>query len=102
MDGMHHILAGFKALFTENMIVNIDVARRSAGGAGFSSNTGLTELFQNAAPLPTYEGDNTVMLGQATRYLVKLLKKAKNNQQLPFPFEYLNKMPDTLSRKNRA
>lgn len=102
MDVMHHILAGMKAWFTENMMVNIDVARRSAGGAGFSANTGLTELFQNASPLPTYEGDNTVMLGQATRYLAKLLKKAKNNQQLSFPFTYLNKMPDTLSRKNRA
>lgn len=42
------------------------------------------------------------MLGQAVRYLTKLVQKVKKGQTLPFPFEYLNKMPDTLSRKNRA
>ena len=63
MDNMHHILAGIKAYFTDTLMVNIEQARRSAGGAGFSSNSGFTEIFQFSAPMPTYEGDNTVMLG---------------------------------------
>jgi acyl-CoA oxidase len=92
MDSMHHVLAGLKALFSEQLMVNIDAARRACGGAGFSSNSGFTEIYQNAAPVPTYEGDNTVMMGQAVRYLTKLVKKAKKNEKLPFPFEYLNSM----------
>jgi len=102
MDAMHHILAGLKAQFTADLMVQLDKARTACGGAGFASNTGFTELYQNASPMPTYEGENTVMLGQAVRYLVKLYKKAKKGEKLPFPFTYLNRMADTLSRKGRA
>ena len=76
MDVNHHILAGFKGLFTEDAYANVDIARKSTGGAGYQTSSGFTELFRNVSPLPTYEGDNTVMLGQASRYLVKLVNKA--------------------------
>lgn len=102
MDKNHHILSGFKGLFTDDMYRNVDVARRSTGGAGFSTASGFTTLFRNSSPMPTYEGDNTVMLGQASRYLMKLVAKAKKNQKLPFPFSYLNQMQETLSLKNQA
>ena len=62
MDGMHHVLAGFKALMTDSMIANVETARRACGGAGYASNSGFTELYQNVSPMPTYEGENTVML----------------------------------------
>ena len=52
--------------------------------------------------MPTYEGENTVMLLQAVRYLSKLIKKVDKGEKLQFPFQYLNAMPETLSRKNRA
>ena len=63
MEINHHILAGFKGLFTDDMYRNIEVARRSTGGAGYSSASGFTNIFRNASPYPTLEGDNTVMLG---------------------------------------
>ena len=63
MDPMHHILSGLKSTFTESMIINIEQARRSCGGAGYTSNSGFTELSHNSSPMPTYEGDNVVMLG---------------------------------------
>lgn len=63
MDQNHHILAGFKGNFTEQMVGNVDVARRSTGGAGYTAASGFTELYRNVSPMPTYEGDNTVMLG---------------------------------------
>ena len=92
MEYNHHILAGFKGNMTDDMYRNIDIARRSTGGAGYSSASAFTVLFRNASPMPTYEGDNTVMLGQASRYLIKLVTKANKKQNLPFPFDYLNKM----------
>ena len=99
---MHHVLSGFKALMTDSMIANVETARRACGGAGYTSNSGFTELYQNVSPMPTYEGENTVMLLQAARYLIKLTKKVGKGEKLPFPFQYLNDIRETLSRKNRA
>ena len=76
MDMLHHILAGFKASFSENLLENIDAARRCCGGAGFAGNSGFAEIWQDCSPLPTYEGENTVMMLQASRYLFKLVKKS--------------------------
>lgn len=76
MDINHHLLAGFKALFSEEYLNFSETVRKTCGGAGFASNSGFTNLYHMHVPLITYEGDNTVMLLQATRYLMKLIKKA--------------------------
>lgn len=76
MDSSHHILSGFKALFSHQALSDVEEARRCCGGAGYQSNSGFTNLFGGVSPVPTYEGDNTVMLGQASRFLIKLLKAA--------------------------
>jgi len=39
-----------------------DTARRACGGAGYQSGSGFSEIFSQGSPIPTYEGDNTVML----------------------------------------
>ena len=75
---------------SEEYIKNIEQARVACGGAGFASFSGFTDLFQNHAPVPTYEGDNTVMLGQACKYLFKLVKQAqKGGKQFSFPYTYI-------------
>lgn len=58
------------------MIEDIESARRVCGGAGYQSRAGFTQLHSTTSPFPTFEGDNVVMLGQASRYLFKLVKKA--------------------------
>jgi hypothetical protein len=94
MDFNHHLLSGFKALFSEEAINMIDVCRRSCGGAGFHAFSGFTEIYQNHSPIPTYEGDNIVMSLQASRYIFKLFKAAKKGTKLSFPFEYINQIPE--------
>lgn len=89
MDKVHHILSGFKSLFTAQGCLDVEEARRMCGGAGYQSNSGFTQLFSNLSPMPTYEGDNTVMMGQASRYLMKLVKKVSEGKKLAFPFIYL-------------
>ena len=61
MDSTHHLLAGFKAMITDETTKMIEVARMACGGAGFGSFAGFTDAFQNKSPEATYEGDNTVM-----------------------------------------
>lgn len=99
---MHHLLAGLKAQFSDSMMVTFDKARRSCGGAGYQSNSGLTELFHAASPIQTYEGDNTVMLLQSARFVFKLVKKAGKDQKLPYPFEYIGNGPKLLSIKGKG
>ena len=62
MDVLHHLLAGFKSYYSEEVLSGIERCRRSTGGAGYGSFTGFTELHSLATPVPTYEGDNTVMM----------------------------------------
>jgi len=74
MDVTHHLLAGFKASLSDEMMIVTEKCRRSCGGAGYASMSGFTDLLANISPTPTYEGDNIVMLGQASRYVFKLIK----------------------------
>jgi hypothetical protein len=45
MDSMHHILAGFKAIYTDETVKMIEQSRMACGGAGFGSFTGFTDAF---------------------------------------------------------
>ena len=74
MDKLHHILAGFKAQYTEEMMAGVEIARKSCGGAGYQTSSGFTALMGNCNPFPIFEGDNIVMLSQASRYVLKLVK----------------------------
>ena len=76
MEQMHHILSGFKVIFTNSIVIDVEEARRTCGGAGYQSNSGFTSLHAMMSGSTTAEGDNTVMLGQASRYLVKLFERA--------------------------
>jgi len=62
LDVMHHLLAGYKAIFSDRIVAMVEIARKSCGGAGYSAWSGFPNLFFNTSPVPTYEGDNTVML----------------------------------------
>ena len=99
---MHHLLSGLKAQISEHQIMTVEKARRQCGGAGYQSNSGFTELFSQFSPIPTYEGDNTVMLLQSSRYVFKLVKRAAKDKTLPYPFEYISKGTELLSIKGRG
>jgi len=62
MDVLHHLLAGFKAYYSEEVLLGCEKCRRSAGGAGYASFTGFKEIHSQTSPLVTFEGDNTVMM----------------------------------------
>lgn len=102
LDASHHIFAGMKAMLTYIVEEDSHTARRACGGAGYQSNSGFTQIYGQVSPYPTFEGDNTVMLGQSVRYLQKLFQKVSSGKKVPFPFAYLNKIQETLSLRNQA
>lgn len=102
MDSTHHLLAGFKAMITDEKLKMIEVARMACGGAGFASFAGFTDAFQNTSPEATYEGDNTVMLGQASRFLFKIVGRVEKGHKLEFPYSYLNKISQVLQLQDKV
>lgn len=102
MDSTHHLLSGFKAMMTDETIKMIEVARTACGGAGFAGFAGFTDAFQNKSPDSTFEGDNTVMLGQASRFLFKVIKRVEQGHKLEFPYSYLNNISQALKLQDKV
>jgi acyl-CoA oxidase len=99
MDESHHFLSGFKSLFTDWAYQAIEESRISCGGAGFLKWAGFAEHHNFYSPMQTFEGDNTVMLQQSSRYLFKLIKKHYKGKKVESPFEYIAEIDTVLSDK---
>lgn len=78
--------AGFKAVLSRIAYDGIDSCRQACGGAGFSAHSGLPTIQVDFAPNTTYEGDNTVMLQQAARLIMKTWKKIHQGKGKPTGF----------------
>ncbi|XP_029359046.1 peroxisomal acyl-coenzyme A oxidase 1 isoform X5 [Echeneis naucrates] len=87
---LHALSAGLKAFTTWAANSGIEVCRMSCGGHGYSRSSALPDIYVNFTPACTYEGENTVMMLQTARYLVKSYQRAKNGQQLSGSVSYLN------------
>jgi len=79
--------------------LDVEEARRTCGGAGYQSNAGFTSLFSAVSPIPTYEGENNVMMGQASRYLIKQFKKVSEGKKSELPLHILEQHSSDLGDK---
>ncbi|GMJ15075.1 acyl-CoA oxidase 1 [Hibiscus trionum] len=68
---VHACTAGLKSITTSATADAIEECRKLCGGHGYLSSSGLPELFAVYIPACTYEGDNTVLLLQVGRFLMK-------------------------------
>uniref|UniRef100_A0A8C5H268 Acyl-coenzyme A oxidase n=1 Tax=Gouania willdenowi TaxID=441366 RepID=A0A8C5H268_GOUWI len=87
---LHALSAGLKAFTTWAANSGIEVCRMSCGGHGYSRSSALPDIYVNFTPTCTYEGENTVMMLQTARYLVKSYRQAKEGRQLSGMVSYLN------------
>ncbi|XP_044046423.1 peroxisomal acyl-coenzyme A oxidase 1 isoform X2 [Siniperca chuatsi] len=87
---LHALSAGLKAFTTWATNSGIEVCRMSCGGHGYSRSSALPDIYVEFTPTCTYEGENTVMMLQTARYLVKSYRQAKAGQQLSGIVSYLN------------
>jgi acyl-CoA oxidase len=77
LPDVHATSSGLKAFCTWATHYGIDTCRQACGGHGYSSYSRLPQLFADFAVMCTWEGDNTVMALQTSRYLIKCLERAK-------------------------
>uniref|UniRef100_A0A1A8J0P6 Acyl-coenzyme A oxidase n=1 Tax=Nothobranchius kuhntae TaxID=321403 RepID=A0A1A8J0P6_NOTKU len=87
---LHALSAGLKAFTTWVANSGIEVCRMSCGGHGYSRSSALPDIYVAFTPTCTYEGENTVMMLQTARYLVKSYRQAQEGQQLSGIVSYLN------------
>ncbi|XP_034425459.1 peroxisomal acyl-coenzyme A oxidase 1 isoform X2 [Hippoglossus hippoglossus] len=87
---LHALSAGLKAFTTWATNSAIEVCRMSCGGHGYSRSSALPDIYVDFTPTCTYEGENTVMMLQTARYLLKSYRQAKDGQQLSGIVSYLS------------
>ncbi|XP_072539506.1 peroxisomal acyl-coenzyme A oxidase 1 isoform X2 [Salminus brasiliensis] len=87
---LHALAAGLKAFTTWNANTGIEVCRMACGGHGYSRSSSLPDIYVTFTATCTYEGENTVMMLQTARYLVKSYRQAREGQQLSGIVSYLN------------
>uniref|UniRef100_A0A3Q3KRE5 Acyl-coenzyme A oxidase n=1 Tax=Monopterus albus TaxID=43700 RepID=A0A3Q3KRE5_MONAL len=90
MPELHALSAGLKAFTTWATNAAIEVCRMSCGGHGYSCSSALPDIYVGFTPSCTYEGENTVMMLQTARYLVKSYQQVKAGKQLSGIVSYLN------------
>ncbi|KAG7491652.1 hypothetical protein MATL_G00006290 [Megalops atlanticus] len=93
---LHALSAGLKAFTTWVASAGIEVCRMACGGHGYSRCSSLPDIYVTFTPTCTYEGENTVMMLQTARYLVKSYTQASAGQQLSGMVSYLNKPESRL------
>lgn len=77
---MHAITSGLKALVTRTQVLDLETARRSMGGHGYSGYAGLGRLYAEYVPSVTYEGDNFVLDLQVARSALKSYKGIRSSK----------------------
>ena len=76
----HILLSGAKAIGTWWVNSALFVCMQSCGGHGYSVFSGIPHLIQNYAPNSILEGENTILLMQVGRYLLKNYKNLKKGK----------------------
>ena len=102
LDLAHHLSAGYKACYTKITYEGIDLLRQSCGGAGFSAWSGLPTIQTDYAPNTTFEGDNTVLLQQCAKFIIKNTKNIQRGFKPTGVFSYFNEFETLLSLKCTA
>ncbi|XP_060095396.1 peroxisomal acyl-coenzyme A oxidase 2 [Heteronotia binoei] len=87
---LHALASGFKVIATDFSSAGVEICRRACGGHGYSLLSGLPSLYTRLVASCTYEGENTVLLLQTARFLIKCFGMAKAGHPLPSSVAYLS------------
>ncbi len=102
LDGLaslHAISCCLKAVCTNETTQAVQNLRLACGGHGFLVSSGFSDIFKFVTAAQTYEGENTVLLLQTARYLIKSWSQALKGEPLPESVEYLKNYVNDSGRK---
>jgi acyl-CoA oxidase len=73
LPDLHNLSAGLKAFTTWLTHTGIESCRQACGGHGYSAYNGFAQMLNDFAVQQTWDGDNTVLTQQTSRYLLKTI-----------------------------
>ncbi|XP_004530468.1 probable peroxisomal acyl-coenzyme A oxidase 1 [Ceratitis capitata] len=86
---MHALSCCLKAITSADSAAAVEVCRLSCGGHGYMDCSNFPTIYGMTTAVCTYEGENTVMLLQTSRYLVKVYAQALNGETLVPTVHYI-------------
>lgn len=86
---MHALSCCLKAVTSMDAVVGVETCRLACGGHGYLASSGFPGLTGYVAMSRAFEGENTVMLLQTSRFLVKSWKNAVAGKPLTPTVKYL-------------
>ncbi|XP_033647696.1 peroxisomal acyl-coenzyme A oxidase 1-like [Asterias rubens] len=86
---LHALCCGLKSFTTGTAVGFIESVRLACGGHGYLLSSGIPYTYSRTAGGCTYEGENTVMMLQVARYLLKSAYSAQNGIVLAESVAYL-------------
>uniref|UniRef100_A0A8B9T5M8 Acyl-coenzyme A oxidase n=1 Tax=Anas platyrhynchos TaxID=8839 RepID=A0A8B9T5M8_ANAPL len=87
---LHALTAGLKAFTSWTANAGIEECRMACGGHGYSRCSGIPDIYVTFTPSCTYEGENTVMMLQTARFLIKSYNQVIAGQRVSGMVSYLN------------
>ncbi|XP_042558539.1 peroxisomal acyl-coenzyme A oxidase 1 isoform X2 [Dipodomys spectabilis] len=90
---LHALTAGLKAFTTWRANAGIEECRMACGGHGYSHCSGIPNIYVTFTPACTFEGENTVMLLQMARFLMKSYNQVISGKLVCGTVSYLNDLP---------
>uniref|UniRef100_A0AAG5DQ63 Acyl-coenzyme A oxidase n=1 Tax=Anopheles atroparvus TaxID=41427 RepID=A0AAG5DQ63_ANOAO len=95
---LHAVACCLKAITTADAATGVEVCRLACGGHGYMTCSNFYGTYGMVTAACTYEGENTVLLLQTARYLLKAWLQAQRGQELVPTVQYLARF---LSSNNR-
>lgn len=89
LQELHILSCIMKVLCTNDACEGIERLRMSCGGHGYLTATNIGNIYGNAVAAITYEGENTVLLLQIGRFLMKQCKLLQEGKKLVPSMQYL-------------
>lgn len=86
---MHAMTCCLKAVTTADAAAGVETCRLACGGHGYMASSNFSINYGLVTAASTYEGENTVLLLQTARYLIKAWNAAVSGQSLTPTVEYL-------------
>lgn len=95
---LHALACCLKSVCSQDAAAGVEICRMACGGHGFMNSSGLPATYGFAAAAATYEGENTIMLLQTARYLIKAWKQALNGEKMVPTVAYLEAAAKTRQK----
>ncbi|XP_037716886.1 probable peroxisomal acyl-coenzyme A oxidase 1 [Drosophila subpulchrella] len=89
---LHSLSCALKVTVSTDSSAGVERLRLACGGHGYLTSSNMSNIYVNATAACTYEGENTVLLLQIGRYLMKTWRAALSGAPLPPTVRYLGEV----------